>query len=120
MKVDIHKHSANAEYKSEQSNLTVDTNTGEIKHESLESMSDDRFEKLVNKCKLVKIWSKGTADDRANVKTVILGMQSNYKFSSDVTEIELKDGGLLTTIYKVARPDDTSGALAKFGSIQSR
>jgi len=120
MKVDIHKHNANAEYKSEQSNLTVDTNTGEIKHESLDSMSDERFDKLIDECKLVKIWSKDTADDRANVKTVILGMQSNYRFSSDVTEKELKDGSLLTTIYKVARPDDTSSALARFGAIIDR
>lgn len=119
MKVDIHKHSATADYKSVKTNITVNKETGEIGHESLESMSDDRFFSQVNDCKLVKIWHSD--DERATVKADILNMQSNYNFSDDVTEVECSNGSIVTTIYKSARNliDDTVG-LSRFGLVQDR
>lgn len=119
MKVDIHKHSATADYKSVKTNISVNKETGEIGHESLESMSDDRFFSQVNDCKLVKIWHSD--DERATVKADILNMQSNYNFSDDVTEIACSNGSFVTTIYKSARNliDDTVG-LSRFGIVQDR
>tara|TARA_Y100000401_G_scaffold87680_1_gene73172 strand:+ start:279 stop:704 length:426 start_codon:yes stop_codon:yes gene_type:complete len=119
MKADIHKHSATADYKSVKTNITVNKDTGEIGHESLDSMSDDRFLSQVEDCKLIKIWH--TEDERADVREHILQMQNNFNFSDDVTEISCSNGSLVTTIYKSARNliNDNAG-LSRFGSFVER
>tara|TARA_R110002012_G_scaffold312393_1_gene523070 strand:+ start:10101 stop:10460 length:360 start_codon:yes stop_codon:yes gene_type:complete len=119
MKVDIHKHSATADYKSVKTNITVDKDTGEIGHESLESMSDERFLSQIDDCKLVKVWHSDK--ERSTVKAEILNMQSNYNFSDDEKTVPCSTGGFVTTIYKSARNliDDTAG-LSRFGSVPTR
>tara|TARA_X000001382_G_scaffold107260_1_gene82914 strand:+ start:241 stop:600 length:360 start_codon:yes stop_codon:yes gene_type:complete len=119
MKVDIHKHSATADYKSVKTNITVNKDTGEIGHESLESMSDERFLSQIDDCKLVKVWHSD--EERSTVKAEILNMQSNYNFSDDMKTVPCSTGGFVTTIYKSARNliDDTAG-LSRFGSIPVR
>ena len=120
MKLDIHIHSANAEYKSTQSNVTVNHNTGEISHESINDMSDDRFISQVDNAKLIKIWH--TEDERAEVRESLIAMQNNHYFSDDVVESSCSKGGFLTTIYKVVRPEpinDRNG-LSRFSVVQER
>ncbi len=120
MKLDIHIHSANAEYKSTQSNVTVNHKTGEISHESINDMSDDRFATQVANAKLIKIWH--TEDERAEVRESLLDMQNNYHFSDDIVEASCSNGGFLTTIYKVVRPEpinDRKG-LSRFSTVQER
>jgi hypothetical protein len=120
MKLDIHIHSANAEYKSTQSNVTVNHSTGEISHEPISDMTDDRFISQVDNAKLIKIWH--TEDERDNVRASLLNMQENYHFSDDIEEVPCRTGGFLTTIHKVVRPaaiDDSAG-LSRFSVVQDR
>ena len=112
MKIQIHKHDNNAEYKSQQTNLRHDEVSNKMVHESIESMPDEKFESQIENAKLIRVFH--SPDERTDVKQLVTNL-SLRNWSDDVQVTNCSNGNIRTAIRKVARVViDDSGNVGRF------